>query len=543
MSFIDYSFAETTAPYPGDSSAALTAILSSDSSSALAGDLLDFTLSIYGDYSVSKSDITLNVYEGELTVSVESTQSINDSDYLIQARINGAGQGQLTATVGGVVSNGVFITLLEYPSVSVPKVTDVLRDYDVAIAALKPTSAAIGTTKDQLANNGKVQPSVDRGDKPKFDSLPGATQEATSRLAALSESLGLVHLASELASLQTWVSAQGTEILTDDLSNYQSSLSEGLVRLGLILEKYSYSPAGSDISRISSAYGRSAQSFRFNSGSVFDVYAPATLLNTEYLVQQSSKGTFRQTAIDQLSCFYSWERSEESIVQQAKDRYEYTTEHSYVGGKQSVEVFESGDSRYGSGLDLQVGDGISEAPYNVSVTKDINFFSQLGSYFLRVLDRVYSSCKEFVVEAVEHVFLKARRAAIEGEKSVDITVTDGKLTLRADDIVFVSKNPVRLVTGEWPLLMEQYLSGMSPTQDPELRRRPALVTTTLGVEEPTLRPLLTSYVVSITCPMEPIFKPVVYPVELLEYPKSGLPKDIKQPFNGAVAQPVSPSYK
>jgi hypothetical protein len=213
-----------------------------------------------------------------------------------------------------------------------------------------------GSLLGDLAASGKV-PIEAKDDILRKEPLRGAAKEAVSRYNGLTNLLNGSHKADEMLKLRLWLTGLGVGDLSvaSEIGEYSTTLAYSMSRLGFIMKKYDFTNKGSVVVQSSNAYNSSAQSHRFNSGTVFDIYAPTTMINTEYLIQQSSSATFRQTGIDQLSCFYQWHRAEDAMVNQTKNLYNYATHQVVNGGNALNEVYNVATYKYLDGVDVRIG--------------------------------------------------------------------------------------------------------------------------------------------------------------------------------------------
>jgi uncharacterized membrane protein YgcG len=256
------------------------------------------------------------------------------------------------------VANGTYPTLPVYEANQASE--ELLGLYAQAGAALSGAGGGgqsdNGTLEGILAASGKV--TIDaKDDILRKEALRGAAKETATRYGGLTELLNGNHIADEVLKLGLWTASMGLGNLdvADQFRKYKTTLAYSMSRLGFIMKKYDFTNKGSVVVQSSNAYNSSAQSHRFNSGTVFDIYAPTTMINTEYLIQQSSNATLRQTGIDQLSCFYRWHRAEEAMINQTKKIYNYTTDQVINGGNALDEVYNVATYKYLDGVNVHIG--------------------------------------------------------------------------------------------------------------------------------------------------------------------------------------------
>lgn len=303
---------------------------------------------------------------------------------------------------------------------------------------------------ERLAQIGCVQPT--QHSKTLSTGTPlGHKLDAAGRFRALAEVLGVNHKYDELAKLKLWTEFnKPVSYLPTDIKRYTESLDSGIERLKTVYDMWGYAEIGSTTERSTASQIKTAQSFSFTSATAFDVTAPAMILNSEYLVQQASKGSFRQTNIDQLSCFYRWHRAEKFIVTQAKDYFNYASQFSFFSGNFNTTVYNTKEERY-EHLLTQVGQsdegknavnafnvlGILDTAENPTVKKDLSFetteestpislggldqpsswdinvkhdfnlFSVLAGIVQRSKELIYQQAKALITEVVESYFVKS----------------------------------------------------------------------------------------------------------------------------------------
>lgn len=532
--------------------------------------LIDLELTIFApNETVNPVSITAiyTTAAGETPLVLTFLPQIEDAVFPVQVTLPPVEQdGELILYYGAASSDGLPLVTLNYPlppAVLNNPTQQMTAEYKTLLAALTGANnrGQSGSLQSELGQQGKV--GLEHKDhRPASDSLAGATQQAIARLAGLTKVITNNHVANELLSLELWLSralVSNLEFPTElkELANYATSITAALTNLTLILDQYSINIAGSTVTNNSGAVNQAAQAIRYTSNSVFDIDSPTTLINTNYLIQQSSKATFRQTGIDQLSCFNSWTRAEETVTHQAQDIFNYAERQIASGADFSLNTFGSGIDAYREDYKQQVG-GTAQLPgYTLVGSGTFDFNSKGGGFWLRVAADIIQRASAFVVDVTRSVFIKAAAdVAIEGQR-INIT-SKGKLTLDADEIVLRSSRPLQVYIGTGPEYMQQTFSGLAPVINPELLRLPEL-----SVFEPALANLselvdavlsvdqavdlfdpaaiLPLYTLDVAYTTSPLVVEVSLPTHLLDYPKSpGLDIPTPQPNNGVVKAAVYP---
>lgn len=543
-----------------------------------------------------------------------------DGSYLITTEIpplNETVNGYLVANyVDGATSDGLEVLQAPYPPVPEGLENDgasrqILLDYENLLDALAPpnTRSNTGTVQSSFSKKG-LNALENKDDKKRREAVQGAVQQAVSRIRGLSEVLVTNHLGDELAKLQTWantitlldvmtVDADDIAATVMEVIEYTASVSQDLVKLTTILEQYSIGLKGTTASQNSGVVNQAAQAFRFTSNSVYDIEAPTTLLNTEFLIQQSSKATYRQTGIDQLSCFNSWQRAEDMMTRQAKSFYNYATDRIYNGAETQVGTFDNSASYCNETYKVQTGKAVDKSSFVVTSEDSIDLFSVAGSIFSRAVKSIIHRTADFITTAKNSIFMQSEGTlALESEQDLHLVSHKGRIVIDADDVIFRTKNPVQFymgdVTVENPLFIPWYVPRMAlPIPRPDLLMIPRLEVfdvndlppveeevpidevpaeggTSIAVEGPpgeaieVIQPegeaievieppeeeveeeveeelRLPLYLVEGLILTAPKIKPVILPQELLEYPKAASAATVPQPNNGVVSSPVYPA--
>jgi hypothetical protein len=491
----------------------------------------------------------------------------DDGSYIVTTRIpplNFRADGHLVANYSdGSTSDGLDLVQAPYPAL--PEVLDndgasreILLDYENLLDVLAPPNARsnTGTVQSSFSRKG-LNALENKDDKKRKEAVQGAVQQAVSRIRGLSELLVTHHLGDELVKLQTWLTAIAIPDFTNidigdfladlsDLVEYTAGVTQDIVKLTTILEQYSIGLKGSTTSQNSGVINQAAQAFRYTSNSVFDIEAPTTLLNTEYLIQQSTKATFRQTGVDQLSCFNSWQRAEDGIVRQSKNQYNYATEGIYNGAKVKVGTYMSGTDNYMSGYSLTAGPVPLGSSYNVLAVGDIDFFSVIGSFLVRTFNDMASKVKNFIVKASENVFIQSEEnLAIEAKgDTLHLINRKGKIIIDAKQVIFKTDDPVDFYKGKGPLFYPAQ-PDYAPIKVPrfDLLKLPHL--SVIDLMEPgsilAATPAYPLYIVETAFTTLPEPPKTIIPPELLDYPKAAPGATVPQPNNGVISSPVYPA--
>lgn len=290
----------------------------------------------------SFTELSQGVYEASLTVSDKTPRL----EFVVKD-----GQGNS--------SNGSVVTPVTAPSStksinSSNETLNTLNKTSAMADVAETTRAKAGTHTQALKKRGKSEP-TSRSTETQKGRIPGAVETAIAGYRALSETLASNHKYDEFSKLRLWTNiSKPKSYRIKGLNDYRKALDECMERLAIVMGNYDIVEVGSSAKDHTNAENSNALSFRFNSGTFFDVYSPATVFNTEYLIQYSSRATFRQTAIDQLSSFYTWHRAQNTMVHQAKDYFNYSSQHSFLGGNINTTVYRKKKERYESLL-TQVG--------------------------------------------------------------------------------------------------------------------------------------------------------------------------------------------
>jgi hypothetical protein len=334
------------------------------------------------------------------------------------------------------------------------------------------------------------------------------------------------------------------------LDEYLAAVTTSLLKLSHILKQYTIGLKGTTANLNSAVVNQAAQAMRYTSNSVFDIESPVTLFSTEYLIQQSSKGTFRQTNIDQLSCFNSWVRAEDNIVRQSKAQYNYATDTMYNGGMTKVDSFINGSQYYQGQCKIQTGLSEDLSSFKVRAAGSIDLFSAAGGIFSRALTSIVGKAINFIVDARRAVFIKSRGTlALEAAKDLHIVSNGGKIVIDADQVIFRTNKPVESYVGVGPQYQFGTILTPTPILRPAMNRVPLL--TLIDAAEPVgaisaIKALLSplkkpAYIIREVIPTVPIFDTVTIPTPLLEYPKAPTAATVPQPTNGVIANPVYPA--
>ncbi len=306
--------------YPPVSDAAALSIQTTDGSS-------NFVASSF-------TEVEPGTYEASVTVSSES----NRIEFVVQDN-------------QGNVSNGSVVTPLSPPSFSSSanfdtETLDALNQTSAMADTAETTRAKAGTYEQALKKRGKSEP-TSRSTETQKGRVPGAVETAVAGYRSLSEALAANHKYDEFSKLRLWANlSKPKSYRIKRLNDYRKALDECMERLAIIMGNYDIVEVGSAAKDHTNAENSNALSFRFNAGTFFDVYSPATVFNTEYLIQYSSRATFRQTALDQLSSFYTWHRAQNNMVHQARDYFNYSTQHSFLGGNINTTIYRDKKERY-----------------------------------------------------------------------------------------------------------------------------------------------------------------------------------------------------
>lgn len=492
-----------------------------------------------------------------------------DGSYLVTTEIPALGNdinGHLVAGYSdGATSDGLEVIQTPYPTVPEDLVNDgasrqVLTDYENLTDSLAPpsTRSVTGTVQSSFSKKG-LNALDNKDDIKRKEAIQGAVQQAVSRIRGLSEVLAIHHLGDEVVKMQAWL----TSIAIPDFTNvniasllalgditkiveYAVDVTQDVVKLTDILEQYSIGLSGSTAVQNSGVVNQTGQAFRYTSNSVFDIEAPTTLINAEYLVQQSTKSTFRQTGIDQLSCFTSWQRAEDGMMRQAKNQYNYATDGIYNGAKVKVGTYVSGTDNYLSGYSLTAGPVPLGSSYNVLAAGDIDFFSVLGDFLIRTFRNMANKVKNFIVKAAENVYIQAEDSlAIEAKgNNLHLINRNGKIIIDAKEVIFKTDNPIEYFKGEGPLFypaVQEYDPVEVPRYD--LMLLPHL--SVIDLMEPgsilAAVPENPLYIVEASFLTLPEPPKTIIPPELLDYPKAPTGATVPQPENGVVFNPIYPS--
>jgi hypothetical protein len=473
--------------------------------------------------------------------------------------------GHLIATsTDGSYSDGLPIAQAPYPSIPKELENDgasreIILDYENLLDVLAPpnTRSTSGTVQSNFAKKG-LNALENKDDKKRKNAVQGAVQQAVSRIRGLSEVIAINHLADEVVKLQTWsntimlldiMSADAGDLASDvtNLIEYTAGITQDLIKLTKILEEYGINLKGTTSTQNSAVVNQAAQAFRYTSNSVYDIESPTTLLNTEYLIQQSSKATFRQTGVDQLSCFDSWHRAEDTITRQAKTQYNYASEKIFSGAKTHVGTYNTGSDYYNETYKVQTGTGIDNTSFLVNALSNIDLFSSTGDFLVRAMRNIIHRATSFIVKAGSSIFLQSEDTVAIEAKDGDLHLISrgGRIVLDADNIIFRTDNPVEFYKGKGPeyeLATPEYVP--LPVKRPDLMRLPHLslkdanFPDELGLLNPSAYPSYTVKGEYLTAPTQ---DSVLIPQELLEYPKAPLGATVPQPNNGVVSSPVYPS--
>lgn len=543
-----------------------------DSALSTAVDLSVISYSLNQDLSTDN----LSFYYRPVNISTVSQFPLNilkgphkqeDGSYLVTVEIPSFDvrfNGYLIASYAGIsTSDGLDLIQAPYPEVPDSLIKDkpskrVILDYEELLDVLAPpnTRSSTGTVQSSFSKKG-LNALANKDDKKRKDAVQGAVQQAVSRIRGLSEVLVTNHLGDELIKLQAWLTSiaipdftnVNIETLLADLTGvleYTTGVTQDIIKLTTILEQYSIGLKGTTSSQNSGVVNQTAQAFRYTSNSVYDIESPTTLINTEYLIQQSTKSTFRQTGVDQLSCFNSWQRAEESIFRQSKNQYNYSTEGIYNGAKVKVGTYVSGTDNYLSGYSITTGPVPTGSSYNVLASGDIDFFSAMGNFLIRTFGNMANKVKNFVVKASEHIYIQAEDSlAIETKgDNLHLINRNGKIIIDAKQVIFKTDEPIEYYKGTGPLFfpaIQQYNLLEVPRYDlmmlPHLSVIDLMESGSLLSAVPD-NPLYTVEASFLTLPEPP---KTIIPPELLSYPKASPGATVPQPNNGIISAPVYPS--
>jgi hypothetical protein len=250
----------------------------------------------------------------------------------------------------GNLSNGSVVSTVSAPKAEASnynnQVVSTLNQTSAMSDASESNKAKAGTYDAALKKLGMSEP-TSRSTQTTKGRTGGAVETAVAGYRSLAEALAANHKYDEFSKLRVWVNlSKPKNYRIKRLNEYRTALDNCMERLAVVMQNYDYVEVGSSVKDHTNAENSNALSFRFNAGTFFDVYSPASVFNTEYLIQYSTRGTFRQTAIDQLSSFYTWHRAQNNMVHQARDYFNYSTQHSFLGGNINTTIYRDKKERY-----------------------------------------------------------------------------------------------------------------------------------------------------------------------------------------------------
>jgi hypothetical protein len=329
-----------------------TTLVLETSAAAIPGNPITATLKAYPPLATAE-DIKLESITDQSTFIASSFTEITPGVYQASITVeSGSGDLEFIAKDNkGNSSNGSVVNTISPPlsanSSNLDKQTlSALNQTSAMADTAEPTRAKSGTYQQALKKRGKSEP-TSRSTETQKGRVPGAVETAVAGYRSLSETLAANHKYDEFSKLRLWANlTKPKSYRIKRLNDYRKALDECMERLAIVMQNYDIVEVGSAAKDHTNAENSNALSFRFNAGTFFDVYAPASVFNTEYLIQYSSRATFRQTALDQLSSFYTWHRAQNNMVHQARDYFNYSTQHSFLGGNINTTVYRDKKERY-----------------------------------------------------------------------------------------------------------------------------------------------------------------------------------------------------
>lgn len=188
---------------------------------------------------------------------------------------------------------------------------------------------------------------------------------------------------------------------------------------------------GATASRTTAEDNREAKSFRFNSGTLFDIYAPQLTTNANVSVHQA-KTQHNQVFHQQTSTVHSWSRSQNINVVQTANNYSYATDRNYVA---STNYFHesSYNHQYADYFRLQVGQSSGDPVSKSSRLKSSELYGScnIGAHN----NFTVSTRKGLISMSAEDGFIAKANGAVSvsGKKGVSINSSIGaNITARAD---------------------------------------------------------------------------------------------------------------
>jgi hypothetical protein len=263
-------------------------------------------------------------------------------------------------------------------------------------------------------------------------------EESAARGKGASKELTDIHLESELKVIADWAESIGKPLPPE----YKKVIGEFQTKLLVLQQKALTEDYGSGNSQVSTTAReiKTALSFRFNSGTNFDVRANGIQFSAEHYLLQTNN-FHNQATLYKGSHLYSWERAESFIVKQAQQIYHYAiTNFALLAANSYTQT--GNNKQYADYLSLEVGQDkppISSnttlsgtyGSFDLAVQQDFNIQTKVGQFVVRSNDRA-------TIDAKQSLQLQAGNSFILASKISGVIQSGADLSMSALGITAVS---------------------------------------------------------------------------------------------------------